>query len=108
MGEHTWAPDLASGPITRMGQVSLTIFGAALLGFGLSIVAGPRGSGFFDEPVWAVLTILWVLGTLFAFGTSLFAILRRGERSIVNLAIVALLAVPVGWIVFERTIPHSG
>jgi hypothetical protein len=107
MDGHTWAPDLASSPITRLGQVSVMIFGAALLCFGLSIVAGPRGSAFFDEPGWAVLTILWVTGALAAFATSLYAIFRRGERSIVTFAIVAMLAVPVGWIVFELTVPHS-
>jgi hypothetical protein len=108
MGPHTCHPHIAVEPQTRLGVASMQVFFAALVLFALSILLGPRGSGFFDAPWWAIATIGWVAATLASFVTAVVALLRKGERSIVTIAIAVLLAVPVGWIVFELTVPHAG
>lgn len=107
MNGHTYRPHLVIEPGTRLGRVSLVTFGAAILFLTLSIALGPRGAEFFDEPLWAIATIGWVAATLAAFVTSVVAIFRQGERSIVTIATALLLALPVGWIVFELTVPHG-
>ena len=85
----------------------MKLFFAAIVLFTLSIALGPRGPEFFDEPWWAIATIGWVAATLASFMTAVVAIVRKGERSIVTITTAVLLAVPVVWIVFELTVPHS-
>jgi ABC-type transport system involved in cytochrome c biogenesis permease component len=85
----------------------MKLFFAAIVLFTLSIALGPRGPEFFDEPWWAIATIAWVAATLASFMTAVVAIVRKGERSIVTITTAVLLAVPVVWIVFELTVPHS-
>ena len=85
----------------------MKLFFAAIVLFTLSIALGPRGPEFFDEPWWATATIAWVAATLASFMTAVVAIVRKGERSIVTITTAVLLAVPVVWIVFELTVPHS-
>jgi ABC-type transport system involved in cytochrome c biogenesis permease component len=107
MRQHAYRPHLAVEPRTRLGVASMKLFFAAIVLFTLSIALGPRGPEFFDEPWWAIATIAWVAATLASFMTAVVAIVRKGERSIVTITTAVLLAVPVVWIVFELTVPHS-
>lgn len=105
---HACRPNVAIGPRTRLGRISLLTLGAAIALYTLSIALGPRGREFFDQPWWAIATICWVAATLASFATSVAAVVRQGERSIFTIMTALLLAVPVGFIVFELTVPHSG
>jgi hypothetical protein len=106
--QHIDRTRIALEPDTGLGRASMFTFGAAIVLYTLSIALGPRGIAFFDEPWWAVATIAWVAATIGAFITACLAIFRQGERSIVTIAVALLLAMPVGWIVFELSVPHAG